>query len=216
MTKFRTPTVSSGADVVDHIDYENFRHVCHKWHFKLTKSMVKSLDSDSYVRIRNGLIVLDRVRFLQRTFAIFSQKAHLLNIRQTFAIFSQKAHSLDIRQTFAIFSQKARSLNIHRPFAILFTKSTFTERSPFFLRHFCHEKLPSRRFFRTIPLYRTSTSPSRNACNSWWTLRKWNVRICIPWHTGVCFPLKFFFLQKSAGVFYLYNSLINFPIENFL
>ncbi|OQV14093.1 THO complex subunit 2 [Hypsibius exemplaris] len=61
MTKFRTPTVSSGADVVDHIDYENFRHVCHKWHFKLTKSMVKSLDSDSYVRIRNGLIVLDRI-----------------------------------------------------------------------------------------------------------------------------------------------------------
>ncbi|XP_055340190.1 THO complex subunit 2-like [Paramacrobiotus metropolitanus] len=61
VTKFRTPAVGTGSDTVDHIDFENFRHVCHKWHFKLTKSMVSSLETGSYVRIRNSLIVLDRV-----------------------------------------------------------------------------------------------------------------------------------------------------------
>lgn len=36
VTKFRA-TNSSSAESSDHVDYENFRHVCHKWHYKITK-----------------------------------------------------------------------------------------------------------------------------------------------------------------------------------
>lgn len=39
----------------------DFRHVCHKWHYKITKAMVVCLDSGDYVQIRNALIVLIRV-----------------------------------------------------------------------------------------------------------------------------------------------------------
>ena len=38
-----------------------FRHVCHKWHYKITKAMVVCLDSRDYVQIRNSLIVLIRI-----------------------------------------------------------------------------------------------------------------------------------------------------------
>ena len=37
------------------------RHVCHKWHYKITKAMVVCLDSGDYVQIRNALIVLIRI-----------------------------------------------------------------------------------------------------------------------------------------------------------
>lgn len=37
------------------------RHVCHKWHYKITKAMVVCLDSRDYVQIRNSLIVLIRI-----------------------------------------------------------------------------------------------------------------------------------------------------------
>ena len=72
MTKFRATLAHDPSNVVDHIDYENFRHVCYKWHFKLTKAMVACLESESYVRIRNGLIVLDRVciAFLLKCFVV--------------------------------------------------------------------------------------------------------------------------------------------------
>lgn len=41
--------------------YENFRHVCHKWHYKITKAMVFCLDSKDYMQIRNALIILMRI-----------------------------------------------------------------------------------------------------------------------------------------------------------
>ncbi|RWS26655.1 THO complex subunit 2-like isoform X1 [Leptotrombidium deliense] len=44
-----------------HVDYENYRHVCHKWHYRLTKAFIVCLDSNDYVQIRNSLIVLTKV-----------------------------------------------------------------------------------------------------------------------------------------------------------
>jgi THO complex subunit 2 len=53
-----------GADSVnkaDHLDFENYRHVCHKWHFRITKAMVACLESGNYIQIRNALIVLTKI-----------------------------------------------------------------------------------------------------------------------------------------------------------
>ena len=43
------------------ISYEDFRHVCNKWHFKLTKAFVFLLESGEYTMVRNALLVLDQV-----------------------------------------------------------------------------------------------------------------------------------------------------------
>jgi THO complex subunit 2 len=45
----------------EQLDYENFRHVCHKWHYKLTKSFIVCLESEEYLQMRNALIVLTKV-----------------------------------------------------------------------------------------------------------------------------------------------------------
>ncbi|XP_055951703.1 THO complex subunit 2-like [Argiope bruennichi] len=60
MTKFKVAD-KTGDSSVDHVDYENYRHVCHKWHFKITKSLLKCLDSGDYVQIRNSLLVLWKI-----------------------------------------------------------------------------------------------------------------------------------------------------------
>lgn len=60
ITKFKVATMNSDS-AVDHVDYENYRHVCHKWHFKITKSLLKCLDSGDYVQIRNSLLVLRKI-----------------------------------------------------------------------------------------------------------------------------------------------------------
>lgn len=44
-----------------HIDYESYRHVCHKWHYRLTKAFILCLDSGDYIQIRNSLIVLTKL-----------------------------------------------------------------------------------------------------------------------------------------------------------
>lgn len=41
--------------------YENYRHVCHKWHYKITKAILFCLDSKDYMQIRNALIILMRI-----------------------------------------------------------------------------------------------------------------------------------------------------------
>lgn len=45
----------------DHVGYENYRHVCHKWHYKITRSIVILLQSKDYMQIRNALIILMRI-----------------------------------------------------------------------------------------------------------------------------------------------------------
>ncbi|XP_051513509.1 THO complex subunit 2-like isoform X1 [Myxocyprinus asiaticus] len=50
-----------GGNKVDQLDYENFRHVVHKWHYKLTKASVHCLETGEYTHIRNILIVLTKI-----------------------------------------------------------------------------------------------------------------------------------------------------------
>jgi len=59
VTKFRVGNQPSETN--DHVDFENYRHVVHKWHHKIAKALVVCLDSKDYVQIRNALIVLIRI-----------------------------------------------------------------------------------------------------------------------------------------------------------
>ena len=43
------------------MDFENYRHVCHKWHYKIAKALVVCLESKDYVQIRNALTVLTKI-----------------------------------------------------------------------------------------------------------------------------------------------------------
>uniref|UniRef100_A0A183SXM5 THO complex subunit 2 n=1 Tax=Schistocephalus solidus TaxID=70667 RepID=A0A183SXM5_SCHSO len=45
----------------DQLQYENYRHVVHKWHYRITKATVACLESGHYSQIRNALIVLTRI-----------------------------------------------------------------------------------------------------------------------------------------------------------
>ncbi|XP_054259118.1 THO complex subunit 2 [Macrosteles quadrilineatus] len=59
VTKFRVSNQCSENN--DHVGYENYRHVCHKWHYKITKAIVVCLESKDYVQIRNSLIILTNI-----------------------------------------------------------------------------------------------------------------------------------------------------------
>ncbi|XP_059959819.1 THO complex subunit 2-like [Mesoplodon densirostris] len=50
-----------GGNKADQLDYENFRHVVHKWHYKLTKASVHCLETGECTHIRNILIVLTKI-----------------------------------------------------------------------------------------------------------------------------------------------------------
>ncbi|XP_029643856.1 THO complex subunit 2 [Octopus sinensis] len=52
---------SDNINKADQLDYENYRHVCHKWHFRITKAMVACLESRNYIQIRNSLIILTKI-----------------------------------------------------------------------------------------------------------------------------------------------------------
>lgn len=60
ITKFRVTDKSSGNET-DTVDFENYRHVCHKWHYKIAKALVVCLESKDFVQIRNSLIVLTKI-----------------------------------------------------------------------------------------------------------------------------------------------------------
>jgi len=59
LTVFRKGTDLNNK--MDRLDFENYRHVCHKWHFRLTKSVITCLESKNYSQIRNSLIVLTKI-----------------------------------------------------------------------------------------------------------------------------------------------------------
>ena len=62
ITKFRvTDKTSQGSNETDTVDFENYRHVCHKWHYKIAKALVVCLESKDFVQIRNSLIVLTKI-----------------------------------------------------------------------------------------------------------------------------------------------------------
>ncbi|XP_022903408.2 THO complex subunit 2 [Onthophagus taurus] len=59
VTKYRIS--NQYCDNLDKVGYENYRHVCHKWHYKLAKAMIICLESKDYVQIRNSLIILIKI-----------------------------------------------------------------------------------------------------------------------------------------------------------
>ncbi|CAH1128850.1 unnamed protein product [Ceutorhynchus assimilis] len=59
MTKFRVSNHT--ADNLDNVGYENYRHVVHKWHYKMAKAVVTCLESKDYVQIRNSLTILIKI-----------------------------------------------------------------------------------------------------------------------------------------------------------
>ncbi|KAF0296371.1 THO complex subunit 2 [Amphibalanus amphitrite] len=59
VTKFRVSNKQNERS--DHVDYENYRHVCFKWFYKITKAIVTCLDSREYVQIRNALKILIKI-----------------------------------------------------------------------------------------------------------------------------------------------------------
>ena len=63
VTKFRVTTADKDSKdkADDHVDYENYRHVCHKWHYRIAKSLVVCLESKDYVQIRNALTILFKI-----------------------------------------------------------------------------------------------------------------------------------------------------------
>lgn len=62
LTVFRNASSSaSSSNKQEPLDYENFRHVCHKWHYKLTKSFIVCLESEEYLQMRNSLIILTKI-----------------------------------------------------------------------------------------------------------------------------------------------------------
>ncbi|CAH3192277.1 unnamed protein product [Porites evermanni] len=58
---FVTVLRATNNDKADHLDYENYRHVCHKWQYKLTKALVVCLESKDYTQIRNTIMVLTKI-----------------------------------------------------------------------------------------------------------------------------------------------------------
>uniref|UniRef100_A0A3Q2NPJ1 THO complex subunit 2 n=1 Tax=Fundulus heteroclitus TaxID=8078 RepID=A0A3Q2NPJ1_FUNHE len=60
LTIFRAAGID-GGNKADQLDYENFRHVVHKWHYMLTKASVHCLETGDYTHIRNILIVLTKI-----------------------------------------------------------------------------------------------------------------------------------------------------------
>jgi THO complex subunit 2 len=76
VTKFRIS--NQCTDKNDHVGYENFRHVCHKWHFKITRSIVTCLGSKDYTQIRNAFIILMHI---QNHFPVVSKTEQVIHKR---------------------------------------------------------------------------------------------------------------------------------------
>ena len=72
----------------DHVDFENYRHVVHKWHHKIAKALVVCLESKDYVQIRNALIVLIRI------LPFFPVITPLVGVIDSFCLFKAAAVTL--------------------------------------------------------------------------------------------------------------------------
>jgi THO complex subunit 2 len=58
---FVTLLRATNTGKASYLDYENFRHVCHKWQYKITKAAVVCLESTDFTQIRNTIIVLIKI-----------------------------------------------------------------------------------------------------------------------------------------------------------
>ncbi|KAI0984693.1 hypothetical protein GJ496_003231 [Pomphorhynchus laevis] len=62
LTSFRySLNASKPSHKEEKLTFENYRHVCHKWHYLLTLCFVGCLESSDYIQIRNSLKILIRL-----------------------------------------------------------------------------------------------------------------------------------------------------------
>ena len=61
LVKHAENNIQANGNDSDTVDFENYRHVCHKWHYKIAKALVVCLESKNFVPIRNSLIVLTKI-----------------------------------------------------------------------------------------------------------------------------------------------------------
>jgi len=61
ITLLRASSNEQNRQQANNLDFENFRHVCHKWQYKITKALVCLLESGEFVQIRNALVVLTKI-----------------------------------------------------------------------------------------------------------------------------------------------------------
>lgn len=77
----------------DNVGYENFRHVCQKWHYKITRALVQLLESKDYMQIRNALIILMRIL---PSFPVLSKLSQYLEKCVNKVIEEEKNHRQDL------------------------------------------------------------------------------------------------------------------------
>lgn len=58
---FLTILRATNSEKASYLDYENFRHVCYKWQYKLTKALILGIESKDYTQIRNTLLILIKI-----------------------------------------------------------------------------------------------------------------------------------------------------------
>ena len=64
----------------DTVDFENYRHVCHKWHYKIAKVLITKHDHD-YNKIAKALVVcLESKNFVPIRWDLMSATAILRNV----------------------------------------------------------------------------------------------------------------------------------------
>ncbi|KAK9502579.1 hypothetical protein O3M35_011328 [Rhynocoris fuscipes] len=76
VTKFRVSNEFSEPN--DNVHFENFRHVCHKWHYKITRSLINLLESGEFIQIRNAILFLIK---LLPVFPVISKLAQFIEKR---------------------------------------------------------------------------------------------------------------------------------------
>ncbi|KRX35724.1 THO complex subunit 2 [Trichinella murrelli] len=61
ITRIKAVGGSNNDHSRDFVDYESFRHVLNKWHYKITRAVLICLTSDSFILIRNILLILMKI-----------------------------------------------------------------------------------------------------------------------------------------------------------
>ncbi|KAL1234365.1 THO complex subunit [Trichinella spiralis] len=61
VTRTKAVAGSNNDHSRDFVDYESFRHVLNKWHYKITRAVLICLTSDSFILIRNILLILMKI-----------------------------------------------------------------------------------------------------------------------------------------------------------
>ncbi|EDV24606.1 uncharacterized protein TRIADDRAFT_56575 [Trichoplax adhaerens] len=57
----KNETSQSDTNKSNQLEFEDYRRVCRKWHYKLTRAFASCLVSEEYIQIRNALIIMTKI-----------------------------------------------------------------------------------------------------------------------------------------------------------